>query len=205
MAEINLVEVVSSMVNNLLDEIRLFYNNIELLGTENGAKVTAKVRELKERVEELKDQAMEYVAKLEYGLIAKDVFAPMIIDLNNVAQLIDGASHYLNKAFERCPNESARELVKDMLDKLLHQSHNMREAARLVLTNPKLSMEYAKRASKIEDEVDRIFRDGIMKALETKDCVSAIITWSAISNLEDASDLLKDIADNMRYFALHKV
>ena len=205
MAEINLLEVVSAMINNLLDEIRMFHNNIGVLGSPEGNKVTIKVRDLKERVEELKDQAMEYVAKLEYGLIAKDVFAPMIIDLNNVAQLIDGASHYLNKAFERCPNENARNLAKNILERLIDQVHNIREAARLVLTNPRLSMEYAKKASKIEDEVDRIFREGIMIALETKDCVSTIVTWSAISNLEDASDLLKDIADNMRYFALHKV
>ncbi|ABU81305.1 hypothetical protein [Ignicoccus hospitalis] len=208
-AEINLIETLNNLMSSLTEEIRAALSMVEKAKGGTAAEVDASlqsVRELKENIENYKDKAMEYLVRLPAGLIMKDTFMPIVLGISNAAQYVDGSCYRLGVLAKR--GKAHEELVletQELLNLLLEQAERLAKAARVV-TEPKMAMKYVNESIGLEDEIDRAYRSKLMDVLEgSKDCASAVLSWEILGNLEDASDILKDVAENLKYFLMHKV
>lgn len=204
-AEINLIETLTYMSNLLLDEIRESMNvlekpvvNMDDIGT---------VRRLKEKIEEQKERAMEYLVRLPAGLIMKDTFGPLILGLTNVSQYVDGSMYRLALLAEKGKvGNKLCKVTKRLLSLLYDQIDFLNKAIKVVQRDPFRALKMINESIRLEDEVDREYRSNLYDVLsESSVPACAILTWEILGNLEDASDIAKDAAEYFKYFVLHKV
>jgi uncharacterized protein Yka (UPF0111/DUF47 family) len=166
-----------------------------------------KIRSLKEKIENDKEKAMEYLVRLPSGLIMKDTFAPVVLGLTNVAQYVDGSFYRLGVLAKRGKAyDLLFENTKELTEILLEQLDKLASAMRVVEGSPKMALKLVNESIALEDKIDHIYRSKLIDVLEgAKDCASGILAWEIVGNLEDASDIAKDVAENFKYFLLHKV
>jgi len=209
-AELNLVEALINLTNNLAEELRRALESIDRMVNGVPGEIDEslrKVREIKESIEKSKDKAMEYLVRLPPGLIMKETFMPVVLGLANAAQYVDGSYYRLGvlakkkKAYDLLLNET-----KELTQILLEQVEKLGKAIRVVEGNPRMAMKYVDESMILEDKIDHVYRSKLLEVLEgASDCASAILAWEIVGNLEDASDILKDVAENFKYFLMHKV
>lgn len=137
----------------------------------------------------------------------KDIFGPIILRLNNVNQLMEGSFYrfaLLNKK-RKASNSlvvNTRELVGLVLDQLSVFS----KALKIMNDYPKEALKELRKIDELEDKIDTQYRSNLYEVLEeSKDCPCAILTWEILGNIEDASDEIKEAAENFKYYLLHKV
>ncbi len=204
-AEINLIETLTHMSNLLLDEIRESINVLEkpVVNMDD----ISNVRRLKEKIEEQKERAMEYLVRLPAGLIMKDTFGPLILGLTNVSQYVDGSMYRLALLAEKGEvGEKLCKVTKRLLSLLYDQIDSLNKAIKVVQRDPFRALKMINESIRLEDEVDREYRSNLYDVLsESSVPASAILTWEILGNLEDASDIAKDAAEYFKYFVLHKV
>ncbi len=204
-AEINLIETLIYMSNLLLDEIRESIGILEkpIIRMDD----IANVRKLKEKIEEQKERAMEYLVRLPAGLIMKDTFGPLILGLTNVSQYVDGSMYRLGLLAEK--NKVGNKLsnvTKRLLSLLYDQIDYLNKAIKVIQRDPFRALKMIKESIYLEDKVDKEYRSNLYDVLsESKTPACAILTWEILGNLEDASDIAKDAAEYFKYFVLHKV
>ncbi|UXD22331.1 hypothetical protein IPA_03610 [Ignicoccus pacificus DSM 13166] len=209
-AEINLINAIDNMLRMLIEEVRTIYANIDKLRNSSEVEIDSlikEVRNVKEEVERFKDDAMEYLARVPSGLIMKDIFGPIILGLNNANQLIEGSFYRLALLAKRGKaGEKLSGVTKDLLGLVMDQLEYLSKTIRIMSDYPKEAIEVVKKCGKAEDEIDKLYRSQLYDVLsEAKECPCAILAWEIVGNIEDASDVLKDVAENFRYYLLHKV
>ncbi|NPA84423.1 MAG: DUF47 family protein [Crenarchaeota archaeon] len=209
-AELNLVEALVNISSNLVEELRYALEAAEKMKGGVPGEIDEslrRVREIKENIEKSKDKAMEYLVRLPSGLIMKDTFKPVVLGLTNAAQYIDGSYYRLGVlAKKKKAYESLLNTTKELTDILRDQVEKLAKAIRVVEGNPKLALKYIDESMILEDKIDHVYRSSLMEVLEgARDCASAVLAWEIVGNLEDASDIIKDVAENFKYFLLHKV
>lgn len=204
-AEMNLIETLIHMSNLLLDEIREAINVLEkpVVNMDD----ISNVRRLKERIEEQKERAMEYLVRLPAGLIMKDTFGPLILGLTNVSQYVDGSMYRLALLVEKDEvSDKLCKVTRRLLSLLYDQIDSLNKAIKVVQRDPFRALKMINESIRLEDEVDREYRSNLYDVLsESKAPANAILTWEILGNLEDASDIAKDAAEYFKYFVLHKV
>jgi len=209
-AEMNLIQAIDNMIRRLIEEARTIYVSLDSLGNKDENeinKIVADVRTIKEDVEKFKDDAMEYLARLPSGLIMKDIFGPIILGLNNANQLIEGSFYrYALLAKKGKVTPKLMKTSKELLGLTLDQLEKISKAMRIMSDYPREAINVVKTVADIEEDIDKIYRSQMYEVLEeTKSCPCAILAWEIMGNIEDASDLLKDVSENIRYYLLHKV
>ena len=205
-AEMSLIETMIMMSNLLLDEIREARAVLEkpIISMDE---IISKVRKVKEKIEEQKERAMEYLVRLPPGLIMKDTFGPIILGLTNVSQYVDGSMYRLALLAEKgATTEKLTKVTNRLLSLLYDQVEYMNKAIKVVQRDPLRALKMINESIRLEDEIDREYRSNLYEVLSESDApASAVLTWEILSNLEDASDIAKDAAEYFKYFVLHKV
>ncbi len=209
-AEMNLLQAIDDMVRKLIEETRKIYVNVNGINEKDEAEINSlvnEVRSIKEDVEKLKDEVMEYLARMPSGLIMKDIFGPIILGLNNYNQLVEGSFYRLALLAKKGKvRPKLMKVTSDLLGLTLDQLEYISKALRIMSDYPKEAIEVIMKTSDKEDEIDRVYRSQLFDILEeTESCPCAILAWEIVGNIEDASDILKEVAEYMRYYLLHKV
>ena len=209
-AEINLANTIGEMLKQLIEESRLIYVNVPKLASmtpEDIDTVVKEVRNVKELIEDLKDKPMEYLARLPPELIMKDIFGPIILKLNNVNQLMEGSFYRFSLLSKRRKTSNSlivntRELVGLVFDQL----NVFSKALNVMNDYPKEALREIRKIDELEEKVDVTYRSNLYDVLEESDgCPCAILTWEILGNIEDASDEIKEAAENFKYYLLHRV
>ena len=209
-AEMNLMQAIDNMIRRLIEEVRTIYVNIDNIVDKDEAEINEivkNVRNIKEDVEKFKDDAMEYLARMPAGLIMKDIFGPIILGLNNANQLLEGSFYrYALLVKKGKVSPKLMRTSKELLGLTLDQLEKISKALRIMSEYPNEAINVIKEVANIEEEVDKAYRSQMYEVLEEmKSCPCAILAWEIMGNVEDASDVLKDVSENLRYYLLHKV
>ncbi|BEP18190.1 hypothetical protein PYJP_15420 [Pyrofollis japonicus] len=210
LAEENLNEQLLGMVRTVRQPVMLVYDAISRLSegkTEELGKLYEEVKSLKDRIENMKEDILSYLARLGDLLVTNNLYRDIFLNITRVAQVIEGITYraYLlasnvNKTFSR---EILDDLIK-MTDKIRQEYLSLENAVENLTTNPKKSYEISQNVSSVEDEIDSLYRKltySIYRELRD-DLVTLMLFRDIIDMVEDLADLLRDLSEDIKFLAL---
>ncbi len=211
-AEMNVTELIQDLVRQVSDSVREAFAIFKNLSEGRFELVKAseeKVRNLKINAEEKRQRIMEYLVRVSPTLYNKDLFMYIASDVERIAQLMNGAVERMAMLAKKkkLPLKETANLLSEMVEKIIEEYEALLAATRMLLINPKKSIEDAHSAVKIEDEIDSLYRNLELHLYETytDDLVTLMLLKEIIDMFEDTADKIRSAADNVKYIALHKV
>jgi hypothetical protein len=191
--EIDFFEIFDMAALNVTKAASLFFN---LMLSEKFDNIEAKGKEIYELEQEGDILTHEIIKKLNKTFVTpidrEDLYA-LASSLDDIVDLIWAATERLMVFKLKEPTKEVMEMSKD----LLMTTEVVRKAIKN-LKEKKYShvQEYCIEINRLENRIDRGFRDALGKLFEeVKDCVF-IIKWKEIyEHLEDASDRCEDVAN----------
>jgi len=212
LAEVSLIEqlqAIARQVDEALREARLLIDNylegrLEVVKTKYD-----RVEMLKNKCEELKSKAIEYLVRVTPSLLNKDIYRTIIIALSKISQDIDSAT-YRTKILaskNKVLDTDTTKMVKEILEEFSKQYNKLLDTIRILGINPANAAKTADEVLKIEETIDKLYREASLMLYENleNDIPVLLITKEFVDLIESASDLVRDIAENIKYLALHKV
>lgn len=212
LAEMHIVELLHSLVRNTYDTVREVDTLINDLSEGKIEIIKAKhhrVRNYKNRSEEMKSRILEYIVRVSPSLINKDIYIKVAYDLERVAQLMNGISHRLLILASRnlLPAQDIGKGMLDFMKTVIDEFEVLRKAILMLTVNPRKTIDNCKNVFKLEDQLDDMYRYLEVKLYETqKDNLLLIMLLKEIIDImEDSADLIKDAAEHLMYIAMHKL
>lgn len=198
------------MVDDALRELRQVLDSL-VKGDQSAVRSRyEKVRSIKEGVERAKDDALRYMAGLGLALASADSYKAVFLGLARLAMIVDGAAYRSlliaeNADPSKIPVELADVLLA-MVSSLQRQHDSLVTAIRLVAANPRRSWEEAAKTLKLEDEIDLMYRKAeiMVYKLLRSDIIALMLVKDLVELLEEASDVIRDVAENVRLLSLYR-
>jgi predicted phosphate transport protein (TIGR00153 family) len=198
--EIDFFEIFDLAASNLTKTATLFFN---LVLSENFENLEVKAKEIYECEQEGDILTHEIIKKLNKTFVTpidrEDLYT-LASRLDDILDLIWAATERLMVFKIKEPTKEAIEMAKDLL-----MTIEVVQKAIKKLKEKKYShvQEYCIEINRLENRIDRTFRDALGKLFdEAKDCVF-IIKWKEIyEHLEDASDRCEDVANAIEAIVL---
>jgi predicted phosphate transport protein (TIGR00153 family) len=198
--EIDFFEIFDLASSNLTKAASLFFNLVLSGSFEN---LEAKVKEIYECEQEGDILTHEIIKKLNKTFVTpidrEDLYT-LASRLDDVLDLIWAATERLMVFKLKESTKEVTEMAKDLL-----MTTEVVQKAIKKLKEKKYShvQEYCIEINRLENRIDRTFRDALGKLFdEAKDCVF-IIKWKEIyEHLEDASDRCEDVANAIEAIVL---
>ncbi|BBD71790.1 phosphate transport regulator [Sulfodiicoccus acidiphilus] len=206
----NIEEQIQRTANLLLDEVRLFYEMLSKVpdGQQKAMQSYSKIFGVKNAVEESKHRTMEYIVRVGPSLMERDLYIDLLNYIEETSQDIDAAAYRLATLIARNVNigPSFHGLLTRITEKAIASLTHFLEGLRMISVNVKIAIENAITISKIEEEVDELYRDLELQLFDKKadDLVYLMLMKDITDRLEDAVDLMKSAADDMRYIAIQR-
>lgn len=199
---VNICRVVKDELNELHGMLRN-YGNIE---SSEISKLYSRIREMKNKGEALVVLTLEYLVRgSEIALYASN-YINMIRLLDRVIQEIDAVAYRLYLA-----HENKIMLNKDVLDtfiKLIElekaEIEGVEKALSRIRLSPKNVLEAINEVFTIEEEIDSIYRKSLFEIYSSySGYITALLIFKDIfEHLEDISDVIKGVGEEIRYLAL---
>ncbi len=198
--EIDFFEIFDMAASNVTKAASLFFN---LMLSENFDNMEVKAKEIYELEQEGDILTHEIIKKLNKTFVTpidrEDLYA-LASSLDDIIDLIWAAAERLMVFKLKEPTKDGMEMAKDLL-----MTTEVVQKAIKHLKEKKYShvQEYCIEINRLENRIDRVFRDALGKLFEeTKDCIF-IIKWKEIyEHLEDASDRCEDVANVLEAIVL---
>ncbi|HYA12008.1 MAG TPA: DUF47 family protein [Thermodesulfovibrionales bacterium] len=198
--EIDFFEIFDMAASNVTKAASLFFN---LMLSENFDNIEAKGKEIYELEQEGDILTHEIIKKLNKTFVTpidrEDLYA-LASSLDDIVDLIWAATERLMVFKLKEPTKEVMEMAKDLL-----MTTEVVQKAIKKLKEKKYShmQEYCIEINRLENRIDRGFRDALGKLFEeVKDCIF-IIKWKEIyEHLEDASDRCEDVANVLEAIVL---
>lgn len=212
LAEMNLIEQIVNLARQVEDTLREAHMIIGSYIRGQFEVVKAKyerVELLKNTSEELKAKAIEYLVRVTPGLVNKDIYKAIILALDRVAQSMDAAVYRAKILAIRHKEvkESLGESLTELLQHLTKEYSEVVSGIRMLAVNPQNVLKHVNEALKVEETIDGMYRDLEIKVYDelSDDIPALMITKELVDILETCADLIREVAENLRYLALHKV
>ncbi|MEM0380883.1 MAG: DUF47 family protein [Desulfurococcaceae archaeon] len=209
-AEMNIFESIASMTRIVEDAFRVFNELVDNFDREDidFTKLYNKIYEPKTRVEEHKIMLMEYLARLGEAIDYKQYYVSLTLSLERLVQLLDGASYriMLLKKNYKTVNKIVNEYLKQMKDVINEQFKNFTSGLKTIAKEPRKTISFINEISKLENKADEIYREATFN-LYTKfsnDILLLMMLRDILDFVEDTSDLLRKIGEELRYLALNR-
>ncbi len=198
--EIDFFEIFDMAVANLSKAASLFFN---FMASETFDNIEAKTKEIYEMEQEGDILTHEIIKKLNKTFITpidrEDLYT-LASHLDDILDLIWAATERITVFKLKEPTKEAMEMAKDLL-----MTTEVIQKAIKKLKEKKYShvQEYCIEINRLENRIDRTFRDALGRLFdEVKDCIF-IIKWKEIyEHLEDASDRCEDVANVLEAIVL---
>lgn len=198
--EIDFFEIFDMAVANLSKAASLFFN---FMSSETFDNIEAKTKEIYEMEQEGDILTHEIIKKLNKTFITpidrEDLYT-LASHLDDILDLIWAATERITVFKLEAPTREAMEMAKDLL-----MTTEVIQKAIKKLREKKYShvQEYCIEINRLENRIDRTFRDALGRLFdEVKDCIF-IIKWKEIyEHLEDASDRCEDVANVLEAIVL---
>ncbi|HDD26544.1 MAG TPA: hypothetical protein ENF75_05605 [Acidilobales archaeon] len=212
-AEMNLIETIRNILRDLTTPVREF--NDAIIDFEEGRYEAVKVRyaRVRNRKNEIEDNVIkstEYMIRVGPGLLFKDIYANILSALNAAAERVEAFMYrlYLLTTFDKIRfGDEIVSNVQEMIKIVLQQIESADIMLTYVASNPKRAVNEYLKSVKLEDTLDDVYRAvsiSVLKAFTTNVAVLMLVK-EMIDKIEDLGDILKSIATQLHYIALHKV
>ncbi|ADV64552.1 DUF47 domain-containing protein [Desulfurococcus mucosus] len=209
LAELTAIEYLNNMMSILSDEVSLLTALMNQYSTGTDIEKTyEKMRLIKQRGEETKIMLMEYLVKNSEVMMYSSSYIEMVRTIDRFIQHADSVAYRLVIASKN--NIGIRGDLKSTLDSMLQRIRQqvdlIRDALAKLSTHPRRSIDHVDEVLKLEDDVDRVFRELIFKVYETYagSVTGLMVLKDLIEYVEELSDLLKYLGEEIRYLALVK-
>jgi uncharacterized protein Yka (UPF0111/DUF47 family) len=169
----------------------------------------ARIKNMKDNIEQSTINLMEYVIKVSPALMFKDVYVTVIQDLVRSAEHAEAAAFRIlllnNKEFKRM-SDKIYVLVEETIKKLSGMIDILSSMITKLRENPKQIRELYFELIKSEDSIDEYYREGGIDILKeySNDVGALMLLKELFDKLEDAADILKRVGTYIRYIALHR-
>ncbi len=212
LAESSLLEQLVSITRFFEDFYRQFNSVLEAASEGDTAKVREayeRLRGLKARVENVKDNALSYLARVGWYLPTADILRETFLLVNRCVQLIDGVAHKILLLME-CGSHDAKTKIVDAVRKLstilFEQVNTLTNSTRLLLDNPRGGYELGGRIISLEERMDTEYRKTLLDLYRSlgDDLLGLMLARDIVELVEDSSDLLRDAAENIRFLAVSR-
>ncbi len=210
LAEMHIYENIVNLFNQVDAVFRAFNDIItNYIGEHDFNKLYDKIKEPKTRVEENRLLLMEYLIRLGETLANRQSYIAITIGTERLVQLIDGASYRLTllriKGYS--VDDEVYKLLKELASTITAQFHSLYEGINKLRTDPKKTLTHVRDVNRLENHADELYRTltyTIYTKFEDK-IVPLMVLKDAIDFMEDASDLLKSMGEELRFLALHRI
>ncbi len=209
-AEMNIYENLVNLARIAEDVLRIYNEIIDNLSSDTDLiRVYNKISEPRGRVEENKVLFMEYLARVGETLPYKQNYASIALGIERFTQLLDGASYRLALLRSKKMNidEEICGYLKEFKNIINEQYNSFINALRKIRVDPKITLKNVTNISKLENRADEIYRSATF-ALYTKlsnQILLLMMLKDIFDFIENTSDLIKSIGEELRYLALHKI
>ncbi|MGB9817336.1 MAG: DUF47 domain-containing protein [Desulfurococcaceae archaeon] len=169
-------------------------------------KIYEKVRNIKNKGEELVVLIMEYLIKSSEVVFYSSSFINIIRTLDRVLQQIDGVAYRVYLA-----HENKVLLDKDVLDTFINiieiekkQVQDLEDAFMKIRLSPKAVLGIISSVFETEEKIDTIYRKSLFEiyARYSGYITALLILKDIFEHLEEISDFLKNVGEEVRYLAI---
>ncbi len=212
LAESSLSEHLFGLAREVEDLVTQLPNVVSYLvegDTSSMQSLYMKIRGEKDRVELMKDEALYYLARIGTLLLTTNIYKDSFIALARVATNIDGMAYramlVLENGFLRLPpmiTTSLQDIVRVFVDQYRSLSYSIR----LLHESPDKAYESTAKVFNLEEEIDQQYRQlslNVYKAFKNE-VVALLLLKDLTEMLEDTADLVRDVAENVRFLSLYR-
>lgn len=198
--EIDFFEIFDMTAANLSKAASLFFNLVHSETFDNIEVKTKEIYEIEQEGDILTHEIIKKLNKTFITPIDREDLYTLASHLDDVLDLIWAATERVMVFKIKAPTKEAMEMAKDLL-----MTTEVIQKAIKKLREKKYShvQEYCIEINRLENRIDRTFRDALGTLFdEAEDCVF-IIKWKEIyEHLEDASDRCEDVANVLEAIVL---
>jgi len=198
------VRKVGEQIRELIAAIDRFSNHSK----EDAKTIYSRLRKLDLEAENLKKQLYEYISKVGLGMIYREDWVRLAINLDSMSDYIVSAAYRIYLSSEKGifpPAEVANDLKK-LAEGLLFTYDALRDSIFAYSINVNKAVELCDRIDVEEEKVDEIRRLLDLKIAESNTSIVVILQLrDIVYAMENAVDYMKKAGDDIRIIALHRV
>ncbi|WP_276814323.1 DUF47 domain-containing protein [Desulfurococcus amylolyticus] len=207
LAELTAIEYLGNMMSIVSDQVSVLTALMNQYSpSPDVEKMYERVRSIKHRGEEMKIMLMEYLVKNSEVMMYSRSYIEMVRTIDRFIQHVDSVAYRILIASKNniSINNDLITTLQTMMGKVRQQVNLIQDSLQKLSTHPRKSMEHVDEVLKLEDEVDNIFRESIFKVYETysSSVAGLMVLKDLIEYIEELSDLLKNLGEEIRYLAL---
>lgn len=210
LVEMTAIEYIVNMCRIVRDEMSELNLMLKVYQEGKGVgdlgKVYEKVRNIKNKGEELVVLIMEYLIKSSEVVFYSSSFINIIRTFDRILQQIDGVAYRVYLA-----HENKVLLDKDVLDTFINiveiekkQVQDLEDAFMKIRLSPKTVLGIISSVFETEEKIDTIYRKSLFEiyARYSGYITALLILKDIFEHLEEISDFLKNIGEEVRYLAI---
>jgi uncharacterized protein Yka (UPF0111/DUF47 family) len=168
-----------------------------------------RVKESKERVESMKEDALTYLARLGDLLNTSTLYKDVFLGLTRIAQMTEGIAYrsYLLASNTNIASPTVAELLTSIAESIQKEFERLEVAIQALSSNPKKGYEEAQLVTGVEDEVDNLYRQltyAMYRELR-QDLLALMLLRDIADMIEEVADTIRDAAENVKFLALYRV
>ncbi len=198
------VRKIGEQIRELIAAIDRFLNHSK----EDTKIIYSKLKKLDLEAKELKKQLYEYISKVGLGMIYREDWVRLAINLDSMSDYIISAAYRICLSSEReifPPAEVTSDLRK-LAEGVLFTYDALRDSIFAYSINIKRAVELCDKIDVEEEKVDEIRRVLDLKIAESSIPIVAILQLrDIVYAIESAVDHMKKAGDDLRIIALHRV
>lgn len=172
-------------------------------------RVHSRIKENKEVVESMKEDALSYLARLGDILSNSSLYRSVFLSLTRIAQLMEGVAYraYLATSNSHIDSQVISELITKLSNTIMEEYSKLESSIQLLGSNPRRSYEETQVILRLEDEADDLYRQLSFTMYKTlhNNLVGLMLMRDIVEMMEDIADLIRDASEDVKFLALHKV
>lgn len=200
---VNMCRIVRDELDSLNSMLKSYH---EVRETSTLGKIYERVRSIKNKGEDLVTLIMEYLIKSSEVVMYSSSYINMVRMLDRVVQQIDAVAYriYLARESNIVLDKSVMERFVKMIELEKKQLDSVENSLSKMRLSPKRVLEELSSVFTIEEDVDTLFRNSLFEiyAKYSGYITALLILKDIFEHLEEISDMLKNIGEEIRYLAL---
>lgn len=198
------VRKIGEQIKELIVAIDKFSNRSK----EEAKIIYGRLRKLDLEAEDLKKQLYEYISKVGLGMIYREDWVRLAINLDSMSDYIIAAAYriYLSSEKEMFPPAEIADDLRKLAEGVLFTYDALRDSIFAYCINVKRAVELCDKIDIEEEKVDEIRRRLDLKIAESNIPVGVMLQLrDIVYSMENAVDYMKKAGDDLRIIALHRV
>ncbi|MEM4020645.1 MAG: DUF47 domain-containing protein [Desulfurococcaceae archaeon] len=209
LVELTVTEHMVNICRVIKDELVNLITLFRLQGSQDDyKKLYEKIREIKNRGEEMKILLMEYLVKSSEIMMYSRSYIEIVRSLERIIQHIDGVAYrYLLIVESRIIiGQDTIDKLLNMIDMIMKQLDAVESSIDKIRISPRKALETLDHVIKIEEDVDNMFRRNIFEIYSKYSgyITALMILKDLVEYIEEISDIMRIVGEELRYLALVK-